>query len=332
MKVYVAQPIQPNGIEILEKIAEVVLQQTGRPSTRSAFLSEIRDVDAVILPWQTEVMDAEAISIAKNVKVIGRQGVGWENIDLKAATQKGVYVTYTPVHIPAVADMAFALMLATARKLIIADRFTREGNWTVGGEWVPLQFLGVDIHHKTIGIVGCGRIGSEIAKRAKGFDMTILYYDLVQNHTIEESLRARRVSLEVLLLESDFIHINCNLTADTKGLIGEREFGLMKKTAIIVNTARGPIVQDEALCNALENKRIAGAGLDVYEKEPPPPNSPLLRLDNVVLAPHIGSAALETRQKMAEVVCTDAVSVLQGRVPEYLLNPEVIKIRPLAGR
>src|SRR4030042_4157689 len=202
--------------------------------------------------------------------------------------------------------MAFGLMFAAARKWALVDKFVKEGKWDVGGEWIPLQFLGVDIHHKTIGIVGCGRIGSEVAKRAKGFDMTILYYDIVENRAIEESLGARRVCLEDLLQESDFIHINCNLTTDTLGLIGEREFGLMKKTAIVVNTARGPIVHEEALCNALKNNRIAGAGLDVYEKEPPPPNSPLLRLDNVVLAPHIGSAALETRRKMAEIGCRDA--------------------------
>jgi len=206
VKVFVAQPIQPNGIEILQKVAEVVIDETGRPLDRRFFLNSIRDVDGVIIPWQTEIMDEEAISIAKNLKVIGRQGVGWENIDLQAATRKGIYVTITPVHIPTVADMAFTLMLAAARKLILADRFTREGKWEAAGEWVPLQFLGVDIHHKTIGIVGCGRIGSEIAKRAKGFDMTILYYDLVENKQIEQDLGACRVSLDQLFSSISTVH------------------------------------------------------------------------------------------------------------------------------
>ncbi len=329
MKVYVAQPIHPIGIEILERISKVIVHQSGQPSTRSAFLDEIKDADAVILPWQTEIMDVEAITIAENLKVIGRQGVGWENIDLNASTQKGVYVTYTSVHVPTVADMAFGLMLAVARKLNLANQFVREGKWDVAGEWVPLRFLGFDIHHKTIGIIGCGRIGSEIAKRAKGFDMRILYYDIVENRKIEQILEARRVSLEHLLRESDFVHISCSLTSDTKGLIGEREFGLMKKNAIVINTARGPIIDEEALCNALKNNCIAGAGLDVYEREPLPINSVLLQLDNVVLAPHIGSAAFEARQKMAEVVCSDVARVLKGRMPEYLLNPEVMKVRPL---
>jgi D-3-phosphoglycerate dehydrogenase len=330
MKVYVAQPIQPNGIKILEEIAEVKAQQSGRPSTREEFLREINDVDAVILPWQTEVMDIEALDVAKNLKIIGRQGVGYENIDLKTSTQKGVYVTYTPIHIPTVADIAMGLMLSAARKIILADRFVKDKMWEIGGEWVPLKFLGFDIHHKTIGIIGCGRIGAEIAKRAKGFDMVILYYDILENKAIERKLGARRVSLEKLLRESDFIHVNCNLTSDTKGLLSEREFGLMKKTAFIVNTARGPVIDQKALYNALKAQSIAGAGLDVFEEEPISADDPLLELDNVVLVPHIGSAAFETRQKMADIVCRDVVNVLTGKVPTYLLNPDVLKVRPLA--
>ena len=329
MKVFIAQPIQPNGIEILKQFADVVMEKSGRPLERNVLLNAIKDADAVIIPWQTEIMDEEAISIAENLKVIGRQGVGWENIDLEAATRRGIYVTYTPVHIPTVADMAFTLMLAAARKVNVADRFIRERKWTVAGEWVPWQFLGVDIHHKTIGIVGCGRIGSEIAKRAKGFDMIVLYYDLVKNEKIEQDLGARHVSLDQLLRESDFVHINCPLNSDTRGMISDREFGLMKKTVIFVNTARGPIVDEKALCRALKNGRIAGAGLDVFENEPVPADSPLLELDNVVMVPHIGSAALETRLKMSEVLCMDVASVLHGKSPKYLLNQDVVKVNPL---
>jgi D-3-phosphoglycerate dehydrogenase len=331
MKVYVAQPIQPNGIEILKTIAEVRVNPESRPQMREEFLREIPDVDAVVLPWHTEVMDAEALDIAKNLKVIGRHGVGYENIDLQTATKKGVYVTYTPVHTPTVADTAFGLMLMTARKLSLADRFVKAKGWHVGGEWVAWKFLGFDVHHKTIGIIGLGRIGTGVARRAKGFDMTILYYDIVKNEAVERELGARRVSFEELLRTSDFISVNCNLTAATRGLLSEREFQMMKPTAIIVNTARGPIVDQKALYAALKSGTIGGAGLDVFEEEPLALDDPLLELDNVVLLPHIGSAALEIRQKMADAVCNDVVRVLTGNKPVYLLNHEVMRVRPLKG-
>jgi lactate dehydrogenase-like 2-hydroxyacid dehydrogenase len=330
MKAFVAQPIQPNGIEILKTVAEVTVNERGRCLTREEFLDEIRDVDALVIPWQSDVVDAEAISMAKNLKAVGRQGVGYENIDVQAATQNGIYVTYTPVHTPTVADMAFGLMLCAARRIHTADRFVKQGGWDIEGEWIPLQFLGVDIHHKTIGIIGCGRIGGEIAKRARGFDMTILYHDRVANEAVERDLGARRVPLETLLRESDFIHVNCSLNEDTHHLVSAPEFALMKETAVVVNTARGPVVDQRALCEALKHQKIVAAGLDVFEQEPIAADDALLELDNVVAVPHIGSAALETRQRMAEIVCQDAVNILTGNMPVYLLNPDVVKVRPLS--
>jgi glyoxylate reductase len=325
MKVYVAQPIQQNGIDILKKVAEVKVNPESRPQTREEFIRELPDVDAVILPWHTEVMDAEAIEIAKNLKVIGRHGVGIENIDVKAATQKGVAVTFTPVHTPTVADTSMALILNVARKFSEADRFVKDKKWDVGGEWVAWKFLGFDVHHKTIGIIGLGRIGAGVAKRASGFEMEILYHDVHQNKQAEEELGARRVSLEELLKNSDYISINCNLTPETKGLLGEKEFEMMKSTAIVVSTARGPIIDQKALVAALKKGTIFGAGLDVFEEEPIPLDDALLGLDNVVLLPHIGSSALEIRQKMAETVCNDVVSLLSGKKAQYLLNKEVLK-------
>jgi len=329
MKVYIAQPIQPEGIEILKQVAEVRSNPEGRPQTRAEFLAQIPDVDAVVLPWHTEVMDKEAIGIAKSMKVIGRHGVGYENIDLEAAADRGIYVTFTPVHTPTVADTAFVLLMTAARRIAEADRFVKAGKWTVGGEWVAWQHMGLDIHHKTIGIIGCGRIGANVARRAHGFDMRILYYDEVAQPDVEKQTGAVRVSLEQLLREADFVSVNCALNEKTRGLMGAKQFALMKPTAVFVNTARGPIVDQAALTEALQSRRIAAAGLDVYPEEPIRPGDPLLTLDNVVLLPHIGSAAIEMRRKMAVTVAEDVVSVLTGKKPIYLLNPRVLQVRPL---
>lgn len=330
MKVYIAQPIQPEGVKMLEQIAEVRSNPEGRPQTRAEFLAQIPDVDAVILPWHTEVMDKEAIGIAKNLKIIGRHGVGYENIDLEAATDKGVYVTFTPVHTPTVADTAFVLLMTAARRIAEADRFVKSGKWTVGGEWVAWQHMGLDIHHKTIGIIGCGRIGANVARRAHGFDMRVLYYDEVAQPEVEKQTGATRVGLEQLLRESDFVSVNCALNEKTRGLMGAKQFALMKPTAVFVNTARGPIVDQVALTDALKSRRIAAAGLDVYPEEPIRQGDPLLTLDNVVLLPHIGSAAIEMRRKMAITVAEDVVNVLTGKKPTYLLNPRVLQVRPLS--
>jgi glyoxylate reductase len=330
MKVYVAQPIQPEGIKILERVADVRSNPEGRPQTREEFLAQIPEVDAVILPWHTEVMDKEAIGIAKNMKVIGRHGVGYENIDLEAAADRGIYVTFTPVHTPTVADTAFVLLMTAARRIAEADRFVKSGKWTVGGEWVAWQHMGLDIHHKTIGIIGCGRIGANVARRAHGFDMRILYFDEVAQPEVEKQTGATRVGLEQLLRESDFVSVNCALNEKTRGLMGAKQFALMKPTAVFVNTARGPIVDQVALTEALKSRRIAAAGLDVYPEEPIRQGDPLLTLDNVVLLPHIGSAAIEMRRKMAITVAEDVVNVLTGKKPTYLLNPRVLQVRPLS--
>jgi glyoxylate reductase len=330
MKVYIAQPIQPEGVEILKHVGDVRSNPEGRPQTRAEFLAQLPDVDAVILPWHTEVMDKEAIGIAKNLKVIGRHGVGYENIDLEAAADRGIYVTFTPVHTPTVADTAFALLMTAARRIAEADRFVKAGKWTVGGEWVAWQYMGVDIHHKTIGIIGCGRIGSGVARRAHGFDMRVLYCDEVPQPEVEKQTGATRVSLEQLLRESDFISVNCALNEKTRGLLSAKQFAMMKSTAVVVNTARGPIIDQAALADALKSKKIAAAGLDVFVEEPIPPTDPLLKLDNVVLLPHIGSAAREMRVKMAVTVAEDVAKVLTGKEPTYLLNPRVRQVRPLA--
>ncbi|HSC70340.1 MAG TPA: D-glycerate dehydrogenase, partial [Candidatus Methylomirabilis sp.] len=309
MKVYVAQPIQPEAIKILEQVALVRSNPEGRPQTRQEFLAEISDVEAVILPWHTDVMDREAIGLAPRLQVIGRHGVGYDNIDLQAATERGVYVTFTPVLAPTMADTTFALLISAARRIAEADQFVKSGGWTIGGEWVPWKFMGVDMHHKTLGIIGCGRIGGGVARRAKGFEMRILYFDEVPQPDVERETGAVRVDLEHLLREADLISVTCSLNEKTRGLIGKQQFAMMKPTAVLVNTARGPIVDQAALVEALQTKRIAGAGLDVFIEEPIPPDDPILRLDNAVLLPHIGSATLENRRKMGVAVAQDVVSV-----------------------
>lgn len=330
VKIYIAQPIQPEGVKMLETIAEVRSNPEGRPQSRAEFLAQIPDVDAVILPWHTEVMDKEAIGIAKNLKIIGRHGVGYENIDLEAAADRGIYVTFTPVHTPTVADTAFALIMAAGRRIAEADRFVKERKWTVGGEWVAWQYMGQDIHHKTLGVIGCGRIGALVAKRGTGFDMRILYHDEVARPDVEKETGAVRVDLETLLKESDYVSVNCALNERTRGLLSAKQFAMMKPTAVVVNTARGPIIDQAALADALKNRRIAAAGLDVFVEEPILPDDPLLAMDNVVLLPHIGSAAKEMRVKMALTVAEDVVNVLTGKEPTYLLNPRVKEVRPLA--
>ncbi len=329
MKVYLAQPIQPEGVEILKRVAEVQANPEGRPQTRQEFLSHIGDVDAVVLPWHTDVMDREAIQMAAHLKAIGRHGVGYDNIDLQAATERGIYVTFTPVLAPTMADTTFALLMCAARRIAEADRFVKNGGWTVGGEWVPWKFMGFDLHHKTLGIIGCGRVGGGVARRAKGFDMRILYFDEVAQPEVEKETDAVRVGLEELLRESDLVAVNCSLNQKTRGLIGKKQFALMKPTAVLVNTARGPIVDQTALVEALRTKRIAAAGLDVFIEEPIPLDDPILKLENVVVLPHIGSATLENRRKMGTTVAQDVVNILTGKQPTYLLNPKVREVRPL---
>ncbi len=332
MKVFIAQPIQPVGVEMIQEVAEVRSASTGRPMERQEFLKEIRDCDAVILPWHTDIMDKEAIGLCPNLKIIGRHGVGYENIDLDEATRRGIYCTYVPVHTETVADTSFLLLMATARRITEADRFVKDGKWDIGGEWVAWKFLGLDVHHKTIGVIGAGRIGAGVCRRAKGFGMRILYHDVMPKPELEAEVGAERVDLETLLREADFISVNSALNDTSRSLLGPDQFKLMKPTAIIANTARGPVINQAALVEALRNGTIAGAGLDVFVEEPLPPNDPLMKLNNVVLFPHIGSAAMEIRQRMATTVAEDVVSVLTGKEPVWLLNPAVKEIRPLAKR
>lgn len=273
----------------------------------------------------SQVMDPIGATVlsAPGLKVVSNVAVGYDNIDLKAATANGVVVTNTPgVLDETTADFAFALMMAVARRVVVADNFVRGGNFK---GWAIDMMLGQDIQHATLGIVGIGRIGRAVARRARGFSMRVLYADsnpLLPD--VEKEMGVQRTDLANLLSQSDFITLHVPLTESTHHLIGAREFELMKPTAILVNTSRGPVVDEQALADALKNHRIFGAGLDVYEKEPAI-HPGLLANHNVVLAPHIASASTRTRAEMCSVAARNLVVALRGGRPANILNPEVLK-------
>ena len=328
MRVVVTRRIPDSALQKLGDF-EVVLHDSDYPPTREWLESSIRDADGVLC-MLTDRFDSSLLEMAERLRVLSSMSVGLDHIDLAAATKRGIYVTYTPdVLTDATADLTWALLLAAARRISEADRFVRAGLWKVA--WAPNLLLGSGVYGKTLGIIGMGRIGYAVAKRATGFDMRVLYY---QRHRIPEEkervVNARYVSIEELLSESDYVTIHLPLTDQTKGFINEEKIRLMKSTAYLINTSRGAIVDEAALVKALKEGWISGAALDVYEKEPLPENSPLLKLDNLVLTPHIGSATKETRNRMAELAAENLKAVLSGKLPRYLANEDVLRVRPLA--
>ena len=329
-RVFVTRQIPEEGLRIIREYYEVEVWDRYTPPPREVLLEKAREVDALVT-LLTDRIDRELLDNAPRLGIVAQYAVGYDNIDVEYATQKGVYITNTPgVLTDATADLAWALLLAAARRIVEADRFVRSGEyWRTGTGWHPLMMLGYHVTGKTLGIIGMGRIGQAVARRAKGFNMRILYY---QRHRLQEELErelgAQYVDLETLLRESDFVTIHVPLTKETYRMIGERELKLMKRTAILVNTARGAVIDEQALVKALKEGWIAAAGLDVFEREPLPPDHPLTKLDNVVLAPHIGSATYETRAAMAELVARNLVAFYKGEVPPNLVNREVVGVRP----
>ena len=266
---------------------------------------------------------------AENLKIVSNYAVGYNNIKVDEATKRGIRVTNTPgVLTDTTADCAFTLMTAIARRIVEADKYIRKGKWVHA--WGPKMFIGGDIHGKTLGIVGMGRIGSAMVPRARGFNMDVVYYDSVRNSEKEKELNVEYKTLEELLQSSDFVSMHIPLTPETRHMIGEDQLRMMKPTAYIVNTSRGPVVDEKALYKALMEGWIAGAALDVDEKEPIDPDNPLLDLDNIIVTPHIASASVETRTKMAVIAATNCAAVLRGEEPPNLVNPYVKKVKPLS--
>jgi glyoxylate reductase len=254
--------------------------------------------------------------------MIASYAVGYDNIDVTTATKQGILVSNTPgVLTETTAELAWALLFSVARRIAEGDTYTRQGNFK---GWAPMLMLGQDVTNKTLGIIGTGRIGTAFALKSKGFNMKILYTDEQKNETLEQELNTKKVPLTTLLKESDFISIHVPLTKTTHHLIGEKELRMMKKTAILINTARGPIIDEKALMKALKEHWIFGAGLDVYEHEPKIPEE-LKKLDNVILQPHTGSATIETRTKMAVMAAENLIAGLKGAIPPNCINKEVFQ-------
>jgi glyoxylate reductase len=311
VKVLVTREIPEAGLKSLEGFDVTVLSE--RPPERGALLGAARGANG-ILSTVTEKMDAEVMDAAgEDLKVIANMAVGYDNVDLEAARERDIVVTNTPeVLTETTADTAFLLLLAAARRLGEAERLLRAGKWDA---WGPKQLLGPDVWEKKLGLVGLGRIGYAVARRTSGFQMEVLYYDQYRNEDAERELGARYLELDDLLRESDFVSVHTPLTPETRHLISARELGLMQPSSVLVNASRGPVVDEAALAEALENKRIFAAGLDVYENEPEV-HPRLLELENVVLAPHIGSASIETRDKMATLAAENLRAVLRGEQPK----------------
>lgn len=319
-RIYITRPLPAAAMRILEGQVEYHMwDRENEAVRRETLLREIVDVDGIIC-LITEKMDAEVIERAHRCRVIAQVAVGYDNVDVAAATRRGIYVTNTPgVLTETTADMGWAILMATARRVVEGDKFTRSGRWKT---WELMGFTGQDVWGATLGIIGLGRIGAAIARRAKGFAMPILYHNRNRAEALEAELGARYASLDDLLRQSDFVMISVALTPDTRHLIGERELGLMKPSAILVNIARGPIVDQRALYRALVDRKIWAAGLDVFEVEPVPMDEPLLRLDNVVVPPHLGSGSIATRTKMATMAAENCLAGTTGKIPPNVVNPE----------
>jgi glyoxylate reductase len=328
-KVYVTRELPERGMKIIKERFEAEVWPEYGPPPKTEIIRKARDVDALVTLLSDKI-DAEVFDAAPKLKIVAQMAVGFDNIDVAEATKRGIYVTNTPgVLTETTADFAWALLMAIARRVVEADRYVRSGQWKVS--WHPSMLLGRDVYGATLGIVGAGRIGTAVARRAKGFNMKILYYDVVpMPPEIEKELGAKRVDLDTLLRESDFVSIHVPLMKETYHLINEEKLKLMKRTAYLINNSRGPVVDEKALYKALKEGRIAGAALDVFEQEPTPLDNPLLKLDNVVVAPHISSASYETRSRMAEMVAENLVAFFEGKTPPNLVNSDVVKVRPLS--
>jgi glyoxylate reductase len=320
--VYVARMIPQETIDELRKHFEVLVNPEDRALTKAELKEKAKGCDAIV-SLITDTIDGELLdAVGPQCKIVANYAVGINNFDVVAATKRDVILTNTPgVLDDATATHTFALLLATARRIVEADRYVRAGKWK---GWSPMFFIGMDVDRKTLGIAGLGRIGTNVARKARGFDMKIIYSGTHRNPQAEKEVGATYVDKETLLRESDFVTLHVPLTPETRHYIGEKELKLMKKTAILINASRGPVVDEKALQKALQEKQIWAAGLDVFENEPQIEPG-LLELDNVVVVPHIASATTETRVNMGKIAINNIVKVLNGQPPDTCVNPEVLK-------
>ncbi len=316
---FVTRRIPQAGLDCLKAAGDVIVNEFDRNCTAPELLAIGKNADGW-LTMLTDRIDAATILACPKLRGIANYAVGFNNIDISACTRQHIGVSNTPdVLTDATAEIAFALILASARRVVEADAFLRAGRWT---GWEPMQFLGAQVCGRTLGIVGAGRIGARVAEMAAGFDMRIMYTARKRKPELEHSTGALYASLEDILRQADVISLHAPLTDQTRHLIGDAQLGIMKAGAILINTARGPLIDEAALLRALREKRIRAAGLDVFENEPSV-SSELMKLTNVVLLPHIGSGTEETRTRMAVMAADNLIAMVEGRAPANPVNPEV---------
>jgi glyoxylate reductase len=322
-RVFVSRRIPAVGLDLIAPHCDADVWPEPLPPSDAVLRDRVRECEGLV-SLLTDRVDAALLDAAPKLKVVSNFAVGFNNVDLAAATKRGVRVGNTPgVLTEATADIAITLLMAAARRLGESTQDAREGRWKT---WDPLGWLGQDMVGRTLGIVGMGRIGYSVARKLhNGWGMKVLYTDQISRADVEKELQARKVELNALLQESDFVSVHTDLNPETKGLFGKAQFARMKPTAVFINTARGPIVQQEALAEALRNKTIFAAGLDVTDPEPLPPDHELLHLPNCVVAPHIASATVHTRNEMARICAENLIAGLTGQPMTSCVNPEVAR-------
>ncbi len=326
-KVFVTRIIPEAGLAKVRRACDAEIWEGPLPPSREVLLAKAAGAEG-LLSLLTDRVDAELLDRAPRLRVVSNYAVGYNNIDVPAATARGIAVGNTPeVLTDATADMAFTLLLAAARRLLDANRYLREGHWKT---WEPMGHIGQDLKGKTLGVVGMGRIGYAVAERCRGaFGMRILYFDVYQSGIAEEKLGAKRVSFDQLLAESDLVSVHTVLSDDTRGLFDAAAFRKMKATAVFVNTARGPIHVTQDLYEALRDGEIFAAGLDVTDPEPLPGDHPLLGLPNAIITPHIASATVSSRDAMAEIAAENLIAGVRGEPLRAWVNPEVEQRPPV---
>jgi len=317
--VFVSRPIPEKALSLLrpECNIDMWLDAVAPPP----LIERISKIEGLLSYGHEHITD-ELLKNAKTLRVISSMGVGYDHVDVASANRRNIKVGYTPGTLDdTVADLTFGLIISLARNLVTGDVYVRQGIWKT---FNPNFMWGTDVHGSTLGIVGMGNIGQAVARRAKGFNMRILYHNRRRKPESEKELGVAYAPLEFLLFESDFVVIQTPLTSETHHMISENEFSIMKKTAFLINTARGPVVDSKALRKALQNGKISGAALDVYDPEPPLPDDPLLTMENVVLCPHLGSATVQTRTRMAVMAAKNLLAGLKNQPLPYEVKPQAV--------
>jgi len=325
-RVFVTRKIPDEGLRMITERFDTTVWPSDNPPSVKEIVQNAEDCEGIVT-LLSDPIGRDVISKLPKLKVIAQYAVGYDNIDISFATERKIAVTNTPgVLTETTADLAWALIMAAARRIVESDSYVRDGKWNVA--WGPELLLGSDIYGATLGIIGLGRIGSAVARRASGFNMKILYHTRSENEytkEIESKTNGTRADLQTLLSESDIVSLHIPLSSETHHLLGENEFKIMKPRAVLVNTSRGAVVDEDALCKALKSGHLGAAGLDVFKQEPLQKNSPLMKLPNVILAPHIGSASTKTRATMATMCAENLIAALDGKQPPNLVNKEVFE-------